>query len=448
MVLDGLLMGALLYASYELRSCGLIRFDFLTTIPPFYNFYWMLALLTPICPLILDIHGFYEHPLTKRFDLLLPAVLKSGVWVILIISFFSIFGRLEIPSRTVLFLFLILAPTTLILRAVFTRKIMLQRYSHGQLGERSVIVGTAKDNNSFLAALKDSERIELQITQKLNLEDHHGEEIRRIMRQHAAGRVIFTSPESPLNLDLPTTCEEEGLDIWIVTKSIHGIFGVPDIDTVGNNRVLVFNRGRDFWHTSTKRFMDIMGAFLGLLILSPLFIAIAVGIKLTSPGPIIFRQVRSGKRGKRFTILKFRSMVWNAPELHADLAHKNEMEGPVFKIKGDPRITPFGAFLRQYSLDEIPQLINVLRGEMSLVGPRPLPDYETERIEKSTHRRRLSVKPGVTCLWQISGRNTIRSFEEWVQLDIEYIEKASLMLDLSIILRTIPVVIFRNSGAH
>lgn len=135
-------------------------------------------------------------------------------------------------------------------------------------------------------------------------------------------------------------------------------------------------------------------------------------------------------------------MVENAPELHGDLSHQNDMEGPVFKITQDPRISPFGAFLRRNSLDEISQLVNVIRGEMSIVGPRPLPDYETERIEKSTHRRRLSVRPGLTCLWQIRGRNSIKSFEEWVQLDIEYIDNASLLLDLWIILQTIPAVIF------
>jgi lipopolysaccharide/colanic/teichoic acid biosynthesis glycosyltransferase len=139
-------------------------------------------------------------------------------------------------------------------------------------------------------------------------------------------------------------------------------------------------------------------------------------------------------------------MVENAPELHNNLSHQNEMEGPVFKITRDPRVTPFGAFLRRNSLDEIPQLVNVIRGEMSIVGPRPLPDYETERIEKSTHRRRLSVRPGLTCLWQIRGRNSIKSFDEWVQLDIDYIDNASLLLDLWIMLQTIPAVIFRRGA--
>jgi lipopolysaccharide/colanic/teichoic acid biosynthesis glycosyltransferase len=183
-----------------------------------------------------------------------------------------------------------------------------------------------------------------------------------------------------------------------------------------------------------------------VIVFAPLCLLIAILIKATSPGPVIFSQVRSGKRGKRFTIYKFRSMVANAPELHAKLSEHNEMEGPVFKINKDPRVTRFGELLRRTSLDEIPQLFNVLRGEMSIVGPRPLPDYETELIEKSTHRRRLSVKPGLTCLWQIQGRNSIKSFDDWVQLDIEYIDRETLLLDLWIILRTIPAVLFRKGA--
>jgi lipopolysaccharide/colanic/teichoic acid biosynthesis glycosyltransferase len=210
---------------------------------------------------------------------------------------------------------------------------------------------------------------------------------------------------------------------------------------------LAFRRSTsDFWYFFLKRGLDILGATFGIIVLLIPSLAIASAIRVTSPGPVIFKQVRSGKRGKRFTILKFRSMVANAPDLHAQLSRHNEMEGPVFKIDRDPRVTPLGEYLRRTSLDEIPQLLNVLKGDMSIVGPRPLPDYETEMIEKSTHRRRLSVKPGLTCLWQIRGRNSIRSFEEWVSLDLEYIEHASLLLDIWIMIQTVPAVLFRRGA--
>lgn len=448
MFVDGLLLGACLWISYLLRTCGLIRLDRLGEIPDFSHSYWMLALIIPLSPLILDLHGYYSHPLSQRLEKLVTQLARSGFWLVLIIATASVFGRLEVPSRSVLIIFLILAPLTLMLRVYITRALLSRNYRLGTLGERSVIIGSAKDAEAFVTGLSPMEKLELQIAERLDLDLLDTAAIRQAIRKHSAGRVIFVTPQSSLNADLPVSCEEEGLEVWILSPSIGGLGLTPTFETAGRSRAMVFRRiTGDFWLASFKRLMDIAGAILGIIILLPVALIVAAGIKLTSPGPVIFRQVRSGKRGRRFTILKFRSMVVNAPDLHADLTRHNEMEGPVFKIGRDPRVTPFGEFLRRTSLDEIPQLLNVLRGEMSLVGPRPLPDYETERIEKSTHRRRLSVKPGLTCLWQIQGRSSIRSFEEWVRLDMEYIDNASLLLDLWIILRTIPAVLFRK-GAH
>jgi lipopolysaccharide/colanic/teichoic acid biosynthesis glycosyltransferase len=156
---------------------------------------------------------------------------------------------------------------------------------------------------------------------------------------------------------------------------------------------------------------------------------------------VLFRQQRSGINGRPFTLYKFRTMVTNAEQLQHELAAMNEMNGPVFKVTHDPRVTPIGKLLRKYSLDELPQLYNVLRGEMSLVGPRPLPVDEVKRFNDLAHRRRLSVKPGLTCLWQISGRNNVSDFGEWVRLDLEYIDNWSLWLDLKILWLTLPAVL-------
>jgi lipopolysaccharide/colanic/teichoic acid biosynthesis glycosyltransferase len=183
-----------------------------------------------------------------------------------------------------------------------------------------------------------------------------------------------------------------------------------------------------------------------LIALSWLFVILAILIKLTSPGPVFFRQQRSGLNGSPFTLYKFRTMGTNAEQLKHELEAMNEMSGPVFKVTNDPRVTPVGKFLRKYSLDELPQLYNVLRAEMSLVGPRPLPVDEVKRFDNLAHRRRLSVKPGLTCLWQISGRNQISDFKDWVRLDLEYIDNWSLWLDLKILIRTIPAVLI-GTGA-
>ncbi len=188
-----------------------------------------------------------------------------------------------------------------------------------------------------------------------------------------------------------------------------------------------------------KRAFDLVASFTALAFLSPLLLVVAALIKLTSRGPVFFKQERVGLHGRTFHMLKFRSMVANAEELKARLAAQNEQGGPVFKIKRDPRITGVGRFIRKYSVDELPQLINVLRGEMSVVGPRPPIPSEVAKYE-AWQRRRLSVRPGLTCVWQVSGRNEI-SFEEWMYLDMQYIDHWSLAQDFQLILKTVPVVL-------
>jgi lipopolysaccharide/colanic/teichoic acid biosynthesis glycosyltransferase len=182
-----------------------------------------------------------------------------------------------------------------------------------------------------------------------------------------------------------------------------------------------------------------------LLALAPILLTIAVLIKLTSEGPVFFAQTRLGYGKRPFQILKFRTMVQNAEKLIAQVEYLNETQRPTFKLKNDPRITPLGKFLRKTSLDELPQLINVLVGDMSLVGPRPLPLRDYQGFSQDWHRRRFSVKPGITCLWQVMGRSSI-GFDEWMALDMGYIDQWSVWLDIKILFQTIPAV-FRGSGA-
>jgi exopolysaccharide biosynthesis polyprenyl glycosylphosphotransferase len=186
--------------------------------------------------------------------------------------------------------------------------------------------------------------------------------------------------------------------------------------------------------------IDIMGAAFLIFGLAPLLIAIAIAIKLTSRGSILYRQRRIGLHGREFMLLKFRSMYVDADEKQKELQHLNEMTGPVFKIQKDPRVTKIGRIIRKTSLDELPQLLNVVRGEMSLVGPRPPVPQEVDQYMR-WQRRRLSMKPGITCIWQVNGRNKI-GFEEWMKLDLQYIDNWSLGLDFKILFKTIPVVLF------
>lgn len=184
----------------------------------------------------------------------------------------------------------------------------------------------------------------------------------------------------------------------------------------------------------TKRGIDFLCSFLGVIILSPVFIIVALLIKIDSKGPVIFKQERVGLRGKTFYMYKFRSMVVNAEELKDKLQKQNEMSGPMFKMKEDPRITKVGKFIRKTSIDELPQLVNVLKGEMSLVGPRPSLPKEVNEFE-SWMLKRLEVKPGLTCYWQVQGRNDI-GFEDWMRLDCKYVEDRCTLLDLKLIFKT------------
>ncbi|HWE25795.1 MAG TPA: sugar transferase [Myxococcales bacterium] len=193
------------------------------------------------------------------------------------------------------------------------------------------------------------------------------------------------------------------------------------------------------YQRSVKRLFDIFVSAAALLLLSPLFVAVALLIKLTSNGPVFFRQARVGLHGRPFNIFKFRTMVVDAEALKDQLLAHNEQTGPVFKMRNDPRITPLGRFLRKHSIDELPQLINVLRGDMSIVGPRPPVPQEVARYE-GWQRRRLSVRPGLTCIWQVSGRNQI-TFQEWMYLDMRYIDHWSITDDLNLILKTLPIVV-------
>lgn len=195
-----------------------------------------------------------------------------------------------------------------------------------------------------------------------------------------------------------------------------------------------------------KRILDFIVSGILLLVLLPALFFIAILIKLDSRGPVFFTQRRVGLNGRMFTLLKFRSMVINAEELLEKLRERNEMQGPVFKIANDPRITRVGGFLRKYSLDELPQLWNVLKGDMSLVGPRP-PLPEEVSHYKRKQRKRLSMRPGLTCIWQVSGRNEIPDFEEWARLDLEYINTWSLKQDFVLLLKTIPAVML-GTGAR
>lgn len=241
-------------------------------------------------------------------------------------------------------------------------------------------------------------------------------------------------------------CELHGISLRFRSD----IFGLKKVhlrgaDFNGDHHISSRSAISENWQMLMKRLLDVVGSLSLLLLLAPLFVIIAVLIKLTSVGPVLFCQQRVGYNKRRFMLYKFRTMVPGAEQMIAELESLNEASGPVFKIARDPRVTPIGTLLRRTSLDELPQLINVLKGDMSLVGPRPLPVRDYEGFSEDWHRRRFSVLPGITCLWQINGRSSI-AFDQWMKLDMQYLDEWSLWLDLKILARTIPAVL-KGSGA-
>jgi exopolysaccharide biosynthesis polyprenyl glycosylphosphotransferase len=246
--------------------------------------------------------------------------------------------------------------------------------------------------------------------------------------------------------EVAAICEEQGILVRFISNLFDGKISRPQVEVVEGDSLISHHSVRlEGWPVVAKRAVDILVSASMSLLLLPVFVLTALLIKLTSPGPVFFVQKRLGLNKRHFGIYKFRTMCVDAEKRMKDIEHLNEVSGPVFKIKNDPRITPIGRFLRKTSIDELPQLFNVLKGDMSLVGPRPLPLRDYEGFSEDWQRRRFSVRPGVTCLWQIGGRSSI-SFEQWMELDLQYIDKWSLLLDLKILLKTIPAVL-KGSGA-
>lgn len=271
----------------------------------------------------------------------------------------------------------------------------------------------------------------------------------KFLRSNVVDEVVVALPMRSMHSqasEVAALCEEQGIVIRFVSNLFDSKISRPQVEELeGDSLITHYTGGLDGWPVVIKRAVDIVFSAVLIVLLSPLLVLTALLIKLTSPGPVLFVQKRLGRNKRHFGICKFRTMVIDAEKRMKEIEHLNEVSGPVFKIKNDPRITPIGKFLRKTSIDELPQLINVLKGDMSLVGPRPLPIRDYEGFNEDWQRRRFSVRPGITCLWQIGGRSSI-SFEKWMELDLQYIDKWSLWLDFQILVKTIPAVL-KGSGA-
>ena len=448
-ILDALLLGFAFWWAYILRELGGVWLP-LDQLGPFADNQWMLILIMPFGPILLELQGFYSHPLQKRISASFSQIASAAFWLALIVAGCGIFLRLQVPSRAVLPIFGLLALSLLILRERLTVAYFRDRVRSGGHREPVLLAGSPKDIKKLRQTLTPVQLVEIEIVGEIDIERQPTAELIDAMHRHSVNRVIFAGGHSHMDKlqQAIAACEVEGVEAWLVANFIKTSIAKPTFDAMGSLPMLVFRTTPSVsWALLIKGIIDRVGASIILILTSPLFLFAIMGIKLTSPGPVIFKQQRGGKHGRPFTMYKFRSMRMDAEMCRAELESQNQMSGPVFKVDNDPRITVFGRWLRRTSIDELPQLVNVLLGDMSLVGPRPLPLYEVANFENDAQRRRLSVKPGLTCLWQINGRNNVQVFEQWVQLDLEYIDNWSVWLDIKILLKTIPAVLF-GSGAR
>jgi exopolysaccharide biosynthesis polyprenyl glycosylphosphotransferase len=275
------------------------------------------------------------------------------------------------------------------------------------------------------------------------------DDLKEILKKQVIDEVIICLPIKTFYDKIQiliNLCEEQGVSVRFVANFFDLKIAQSCIDNLDNIPILTLTSiPIDQTQLLIKRLIDIILSTIILIIITPLFPIIAIIIKLNDNGPVFFIQERVGLNKRLFKLIKFRTMVVNAENVINEIEKLNEVSGPVFKIKNDPRLTRIGKFLRRTSLDELPQFFNVVKGEMSLVGPRPLPVRDYQCFDQNWHRRRFSVRPGITCLWQVKGRSDI-PFEKWMELDMEYIDNWSIWLDLEILARTIPAVI-RGSGA-
>jgi exopolysaccharide biosynthesis polyprenyl glycosylphosphotransferase len=385
-------------------------------------------------------------------------VVKATFLGTLILTAAALLFHIRMASLSFLLVFFLLSTGMLLCSRLGLKAVLTRTRLHGRNLRHVLIVGTNRRAIEFAQTLETRVELGYRIIGFADREWGGIEEFRQsgrafvceldslpeFLRKNVVDEVAIALPIRSLHDDasrVAALCEKQG----IILRLLPNIFDLKLArataeELEGHPFITHYTGTIEGWPVVVKRALDFCLALVALLIVSPVMLLAAALIKIASPGPIFFAQKRIGRNKRKFTIYKFRTMAVDAENKMRQLEHLNEVSGPVFKIKDDPRITPVGRFLRKTSIDELPQLFNVLKGDMSLVGPRPLPIRDYEGFNEDWHRRRFSVRPGITCLWQVNGRSSI-PFEKWMELDMQYIDKWSLWLDLKILAQTIPAVL-------
>jgi len=441
-LLDLVLTTASFYFAYQLRLLvAALGYFPERTVLDFWDYRWLLAIILPIWAIILPLLRVYSGLTSLPMEQMIR--LTKGVffaWITLLAAQFFV-SQDEFDRHRLIAAFTLVINYLLL---VSYRLVLFRLKKHGALDVRHVaVIGSGEAAQGLAREIEEHRDWGLKLVGVFGQKD-----VRPLLERGGVDELIVVMDKEPLSEFRETflLCEELGVTARVVLNFFPHSFARTELESFGGFPLLSFsttptNEALLF----VRRIMDIaIVCLVGIPVLIVVGLS-AIAIKLTSPGPAFFKQERCGLNGRLFTMYKLRSMVDNAEQTRMELEALNEMDGPVFKLSRDPRTTPIGKLLRKFSIDEFPQLYNVLRGDMSLVGPRPPLPQEVARYER-WQRRRLSMKPGITCLWQISGRNEI-SFHEWMKLDLTYIDNWSLLLDLKILLKTVPVVLL-GKGAR
>lgn len=371
--------------------------------------------------------------------------------------------RLEIITPLFVLALWFISNATFVSSRLVARYLLSKVRARGRNLREMVIVGTNPRAVLFAREIQEKPTLGYRVLGFVDQEWEGIEEFRRggyplasdferfpfLLRERVVDEVVLALPMKSLYLQasrVAALCEEQGVVVRVLSNVFNLRLAGSKAGEFEGEAVTTLSTGSpEDWQHFFKRTFDIVASLVGALILAPLFLVAGFLIKLTSRGPVFFVQERVGLYKRRFRLYKFRTMVADAEQRQREIEHLNEASGPVFKIRRDPRLTPVGKFLRKMSIDELPQLFNVLKGDMSLVGPRPLPVRDYQGFDQDWQRRRFCVRPGITCLWQINGRSST-PFEKWMELDMQYIDHWSLGLDFKILAKTIPAVI-KGAGA-
>jgi len=452
-----LVIDIILISASFLAVC-LLNSSLLPSDPAVQKIYLIVFLFWGIC-LIFILNNFHLY-LTVRYLSILEesfVATKAVGYACTLAALFVFLLKIDIFSRAIFIEATLALLITIVLWRILKRKCIRKLIEAGFLNFNVLIIGVGKESELILQEIEDNPFLGLRV--KGVLDDHktgsfcglkilgRTENLESIVKRYFIDEIYITAPVDQRHMhDLLERCGKTEKTVRMFVDDYDLFFQKLTLNYLGALPLVTYFQSIPMKANSIiKRLFDVFISILFFILLLPLFLIISLFIKIESPGPIFYVSKRSGKRGVTFNFLKFRSMVYNADNLKEDLITKSEVDGPIFKIKKDPRMTKVGKFLRKYSLDELPQLINVINGDMSLVGPRPFPLEESNKIEYK-HIPRLNIRPGITGLAQIKGRSDLK-FNNWMRWDAWYVKNWSLVLDIKILLWTIPAVL-KGRGAY